>query len=333
GKLFWETPWWSHSKKLQQKLKMAIKKAATGEFSRFETTHPDRDGRLRDFDFSLKPVRDDAGNVTMLIPEGRDITERKLAENALKEKADQVQLLLNSTGEGIYGIDLYGKCTFINPAALQLLGYDNAEELRERKIHNLIHGNHPESPGIHADSCRIYQVLQTGQSRHGNEELFVRKDSSSFPAECSASPVTRNGKILGAVCTFHDITWRKKAEEDVLRFEAMIEQAIEGIILTNTDWIIEYANSAFEKITGYSKEEIIGQHSGILKSGAHDKAFYKEIRETLYRGDTWSGRLINKKKDGTLYEVEASGSPVRNKQGEITHFTGIQKDISNEIKL
>jgi PAS domain S-box-containing protein len=94
GKPFWETPWWTHSPELQEKLREAVKKAAEGEFARFEATHPAADGNLLYVDFSLKPVMDEAGKVVMLIPEGRDITERKRAEEALRLDAERMETLL-----------------------------------------------------------------------------------------------------------------------------------------------------------------------------------------------------------------------------------------------
>jgi PAS domain S-box-containing protein len=90
GKLFWETPWWRHSSELQQRLREAVREAAGGKFVRFEVTHPDREGRLHYVDFSLKPVTDSAGHVIQLIPEGRDITERKLAEQERQRHADRL---------------------------------------------------------------------------------------------------------------------------------------------------------------------------------------------------------------------------------------------------
>ena len=95
-KPFWETPWWSHSPELQERLRDAIKAAARGQFVRFEATHPVPGGGLCYVDFSIKPVRDEAGNVVLLIPEGRDLTDRKLGEKALQESENTARALLNA---------------------------------------------------------------------------------------------------------------------------------------------------------------------------------------------------------------------------------------------
>lgn len=94
GRFFWDTPWWAHSLELQEELRVAVKKAAAGEFVRFEASHPAADGSLHYVDFSLKPVKDEAGTVVLLIPEGRDITERKLAEQELQKNRDHLDELV-----------------------------------------------------------------------------------------------------------------------------------------------------------------------------------------------------------------------------------------------
>jgi len=128
-------------------------------------------------------------------------------------------------------------------------------------------------------------------------------------------------------------TNRRQAEEAQRRLVAAIEQCMEGIYLAGTDWIIEYANPAFINMTGYEQDEIIGWHTRKLKSDQHGRAFYRNIRETLARGEVWSGRASNRKKDGTFFDAEVTVSPVRNSSGKITNYVGIHRDISNEIKL
>ena len=101
GKPFWETPWWSHSPALQERLRQAIRAAGRGEVVRFEATHPGRDDRLHHIDFSLKPVYDASGAVILLIPEGRDITERKEAEDALRRSEERFRFLVQNQTEFI----------------------------------------------------------------------------------------------------------------------------------------------------------------------------------------------------------------------------------------
>jgi len=130
-----------------------------------------------------------------------------------------------------------------------------------------------------------------------------------------------------------EIIERRQAEEERARLATAIEQAAESIFITDANWFIYYVNPAFERMNGYSRDEIIGKHTRILKNNKHDRAFYGAILKTLKRGDVWSGRLTNRKKDGTLYEAEVTASPIRDKNGTIINFVSIHRDITNEIKL
>jgi two-component system, cell cycle sensor histidine kinase and response regulator CckA len=112
-----------------------------------------------------------------------------------------------------------------------------------------------------------------------------------------------------------------------------VEQAGESIIITNPDGLITYVNPAFERITGYTLAELIGQSPRILQSGAHNHCFYETMWETLKRGDTWKGRFMNKRKDGTLYHEEASISAVADAGGRLIGYVGVKRDITRETDL
>jgi len=288
-----------------------------------------RKGELKDLVASVTIMPGTRQSMASLL----DITERRQAVAELREKAERIQLLLNSTGEGIYGVDLEGRCTFINQAALRALGYDDPEKFLGKHLHYLIHHTRRDGSSYPSRECEALRPCQTGVPIKVSDQVFWRRDGSSFPVEYRSHPVEKAGVMVGAVCTFHDITERKKAEEKIARMATIIDQAAEGIILTDTRWVIQYANPAFGQLTGYERNEVVGLPMGIFKSSSHDGEFYKNIRETLLRGDVWSGRVINKKKDGSLYEVDATGTPVRDESGNIISFIGIQHDISNEIKL
>ncbi len=130
-----------------------------------------------------------------------------------------------------------------------------------------------------------------------------------------------------------EIIWRKQVEaERQLLFEA-INQSDESIVITDADGKIVFVNPAFEKLTGYSKEEVIGQTSRILKSGRHDMDFYKKMWKTILSGKTWHGEIINKRKDGTLFTEKASISPVVNSDGKIVNFIAVKHDVTEQRSL
>ena len=143
--------------------------------------------------------------------------------------------------------------------------------------------------------------------------------------------------VRGQVETYlsigEDISERKEAEEMQRRLLTAIEQAGETFVITDAEGTIQYVNPAFEQITGYTREEAIGQNPCILQSGQHDRVFYENMWNKLLQGEVWRGHFVNKKKDGTLFEEDASISPIRNSVGKITNFIGVKRDVSQEKLL
>jgi len=125
----------------------------------------------------------------------------------------------------------------------------------------------------------------------------------------------------------------KKIEDETKRLAIAIESAAEYIIVTDPNGNIQYVNPAFEKITGYKREEVIGENPRILKSGRHNQNFYRNLWNTIKSGRTWRGEFINRKKDGTIYYEEAVISPVFDKSGTITSFVAVKHDVTEKKNL
>ncbi|HUX19661.1 MAG TPA: PAS domain S-box protein, partial [Spirochaetia bacterium] len=138
--------------------------------------------------------------------------------------------------------------------------------------------------------------------------------------------------LLFTVLTRHVVS-RRKVEEERQRLAAAIEQSADVIVVTDAKGTIQYVNPAFESITGYEREEAIGQNPRILKSDKQDEAFYREFWETISNGRTWKGRIVNRKKDGSYFTEEAAVSPVLNQAGEIVNYVAAKRDITNELGL
>ena len=131
----------------------------------------------------------------------------------------------------------------------------------------------------------------------------------------------------------YEITKRRQAEAEKEQLAAAIDQSPDAVVITDPAGAIEYVNPAFAHITGYGLEEVQGQHTRILKSGVQDEAFYRDLWETISGGRTWQGRLVNKRKDGTLYTEEARISPVFDQSGSICNYVAIKTDISERLRL
>lgn len=144
--------------------------------------------------------------------------------------------------------------------------------------------------------------------------------------------VLRNRSDQGTSCTDFHKSFNHKAAQ-LHQLGMAVEQAGESIIITDADGLITYVNPAFERTTGYTLNELLGQHPRVFKSGAHSQSFYEALWATLKRGDTWRGRFINKRKDGTLFHEEASISPVVNNAGGISGYVAVKRDITRETDL
>jgi PAS domain S-box-containing protein len=142
-----------------------------------------------------------------------DVTQRKQAEEDLRVSEDQLRLLLDSTAEAIYGIDLKGRCTFCNAACLRDLGYERVDQLFGKRMHNLIHHSRADGSPFPLEECKILQTFHDGAGIHVDDEVLWKADGTSFPAEYWSYPQRRGQEIVGAVVAFLDITQRKLAEE------------------------------------------------------------------------------------------------------------------------
>ena len=144
-----------------------------------------------------------------------DITERKKAEEALRHSEDQIRLLLNSTVEAIYGVDLNGNCTFCNNGCLRMLGYNNTDDLIGKNMHRKIHHKREDGTPFPEEECRMSMAILKEEGVHVDDEVLWRADGTCFDAEYWSYPQYRDGKIVGAVVTFLDITERKRTDEEI----------------------------------------------------------------------------------------------------------------------
>lgn len=214
GKPFWDTPWWSHSSELKQKLKDGVEEALKGEMVRFEATHISPDGNVGYIDFSLKPVKDSEGNVVLLIPEGRDITELKQAE----EEVLLMSFALDNVKEAAFLIDKSAHFRFVNDGACRSLGYTR-EELLELSVSDL----DPEWP-----EERWPDHWRDLQHEHSLvfESSHQTKDGRIFPVEISANYFQYGDEDYN-LALVRDITERKLAEDEIKQYRDSLEEKVE----------------------------------------------------------------------------------------------------------
>ena len=178
----------------------------------------------------------------------------------LKQSKAQLQLLLDSTAEAIYGLDTHGNCTFCNSACLQMLGYEREDELLGKNMHCQIHHKHANGTRFPVEECRIFRAFQANEGSHVDDEVLWRADGTSFPAEYWSYPQRIDGAAVGAVVTFIDITERRLAEaalrasED--KYRGLFESSRDAIMtLEPPTWHFTSGNPATLKMFGLENEQ------------------------------------------------------------------------------
>src|SRR3569832_86866 len=157
------------------------------------------DGAIRWIWTRTFPIKDQNGAICRHAGIAEDITGRKLAEEKLRESQEQTRLLLDSTAEAIYGVDLQGRCTFSNQACLRLLGYAAVDDLIGKNMHTLIHHTKEDGTPYPIEECKIYQAFFTNDGAHVNDEVLWRADGTPFPSEYWSYPVYRDVVLIGSV--------------------------------------------------------------------------------------------------------------------------------------
>jgi PAS domain S-box-containing protein len=155
----------------------------------------------------------------------QEVADRQRAQEALHESEERLRLILDSTAEAIFGIDREGRCTFCNPATLQLLGYEKPEDLLGKDMHSIMHHSRADGTRVPREECKIANALGVGNEVHTENEVLWRADGTSFPSEYWAYPIRKDGKPVGAVVTFLDITTRKRTQAALLEAKEAAEAA------------------------------------------------------------------------------------------------------------
>jgi PAS domain S-box-containing protein len=219
---------------------------------------------------------------------------------------------------------------FIDKKIEQLTGY-TVEEFNSRQINwsDIIF----QEEDIKAASDDFHKALKTKDQSYVREYRIKAKDNSIYWIQ-DRGQIVSNGKEVEYISgVFYDITKQKRTEEESLLLATAIEHAAESVIISNKSGTIQYVNPAFEQLSGFSREEIVGQNFRIFRSDKHDKGFYKDMWEVISRGNIWSGHITNRMKDDTLREFETKISPVHNRSGEIVSFVSVNRDVTQEKVL
>lgn len=253
-----------------------------------------------------------------------DITERIYIQLEIEKEKQLLRTLIDNLPDPIYVKDNEGRKMLANLADLENIGVlDESEVLGKSDLE--IFNNEIGYRGYEDDLI----VIKSGEPIINREEVFFDKNGTQRWLLTSKVPlIDQQGRATGLVGIGRDITEQKKAEEQIKKLTESIEQSPSTIIITNINGTIEYVNPKFSEITGYSKEEVIGQNPRILKSGEMPVEVYMQLWETISSGDVWRGEFLNRKKNGELYWEWATMTSIKNDYGEVTNYIAIKEDIS-----
>ena len=247
-------------------------------------------------------------------------------EEALRESESKFKDLAEKSHVGVYMLQ-DGLFKYVNAEFANILGYRIDEMIDRIGPPGVIF---PEDLPVVEENIRRRIAGELKSLRY--DFRIVTKDGKTRHAEVYSSQTFYQGQpaIIG---TLLDITDRRAAEEELRRLSFAIEQAAENIIITDADGVIQYVNPAFEKITGYSRVEAIGQTPRLLKSGVHEAAFYERIWNTIKEGEIWSGRITNRRKDGKLIQEDATICPLLTSKGDMTGYVALKRDVTDAVAL
>ena len=296
--------------------------------------HRKKDGTVIDVEVSSQPITFRGVNAVLVL--AHDVTAQRHAEMEVRQGKEQLQLLLDSTAEGIYGIDVHGVCTLCNAASCRLLGYTHVSELLGKNMHAVVHHTQPDGRPYPVEDCKIYQAFRNGKGSHVTNEVLWRADGTSFPAEYWSYPVYHNDRVVGSVVTFFDITERKKAEEQLrrseLRYRSIIERAPYGIYRVDQNGRITLANQAFAAMLGYQwPNEVLALNTraDVYLDPTEQLRARSQASETATLG--YESRW--KRKDGKAITVRLGGRQLPDDDELASGFEVFVEDITEQKSL
>jgi PAS domain S-box-containing protein len=250
-----------------------------------------------------------------------DITERRQIQQTLKHLQRQHELLLSSAGEGIYGLDRHGNTTFINPTAEKLLGW-NAEEIIGKCMHATLHHSRADGSPYLEEDCPI-SAFKDSSVHSVENEVFWRKDGTSFPVEYTSTPIREGDELMGAVVVFKDITDRKRTEERIRsseeRYRALYEDNPSMYFTVDPEEMVLSVNRFGAEQLGYAVEELVGQSVASVFYENDKTAVLNELNECFKNPGKvchWEFRKV--RKDGTLLWVKETVRMVCDPHGNPT---------------
>ena len=271
--------------------------------------------------------RDSTGKHTRVIGIMIDISSMKETEQKLCESETNFRAITENSLAGVFIIQ-DRKLVYVNPATASMLGYTEEVATQLDRLLDIV--IHPDDRDFMYGNIKRRLAGEDIPSRYPSR--LIHKDGHIVPVEIMARAIEWHGKpaILGSLVDLSEIL---RNEEERQRLMMAIEQSSEEIMITDVEGRILYVNPAFEQITGYTREEVLGKNPRFLKGGKQEQEYYKKMWKVLKSGKVWQGEFTNIRKDGTPYEEKSTISPVRDGDGKILNYIAVKRDITHEKQL
>lgn len=305
-----------------------VEQMLAGEIDHYsmEKRYIHKDGSIIWIHLTVSLVWKESGKPDYFISAVENISERKQLHNQMIEQRNQAQQYLDVAAVMMVALDASARIILINRKGLEILGYSEDE---------LIGKNWFETCLPKEVVTRVHDVFDQSMSgelepvEYFENEIITKSDELRLIAFHNTMLKNTSGEIIGVLSSGEDITESKQAAERLKKLSQAIEQAGEGVVITDADGCIEYINPAYTRITGYDEADILGRNQRLLSSGKQSDEFCESMWETLTKGEVWQGRIINKRKDATLYPALLTISPIRNEDDVVTHYVGVQQNLKN----
>jgi len=257
------------------------------------------------------------------------LIERRRTEEALRESERRFRETLSTISLIAITLDTKGHILFCNDYFIKLSGWDAEKLIGSNWFDVMI------PPEIRKEiRARFLDHVHTGSFPvHYENDILTHDGKLRTISWTNTALRDTEGHFIGITSIGEDITERKQTEARFQRLAMVVEQEAEAVIISNTSGAIQYVNPAFEKITGYRREEVIGKNPRLLKSGRQDKDYYQKMWKSLANGEPWEGHFTNCRKDGSTYELETTISPIRDDQNKIVSYVATSRDITHEMQL
>ncbi|MDI6817332.1 MAG: PAS domain S-box protein [Actinomycetota bacterium] len=254
-----------------------------------------------------------------------DISQRKEVEEVLQANEKRLRAITSVLGEGLYVLDNCGRVTFMNTEAERILGWTE-EELLGKDMHGVIHYQNAEGVQIPKGECPVIRIACSGGTYRTEDDVFIRKDGATVPVAYICTPLKDDGRIVGSVTAFRDITERRQVEKELRLFMEAVEEAADGVQLVDLSGHIIYSNKAVAEIYGFSPEEFKGKH--VNEMNQDPEVAEREIIPSIVETGRWDGEIMVKHKENYVVPVWLTASIVKDDKGAPIAMVGIIRDIT-----